>query len=312
MPFRALAPQASASAYSATRTRLPVAETRLARPRNYTTAPRLRPRNRKRGAGWTGDRAEHEPPARAAPGRRGGGGRARARPHPHRHQQLRRRHAAPARPRRRSTSRSACARSATTPSVFTCGQPGRDGVVVRIPGRDRTRGALLLHGHLDVVPAARGRLDAAAVRRRDRRRPRRAHDLGPRRRRHEGHGAMIAGDRARSWARNGVQPERDVVAHVPARRGGRRAHRLALAGREPAGPVRGRDRGGRRGRRLLDDRPRRPAALPRADRREGHRLAAADGRGTRRATARCSTTTTPSRRCARPWRGSARSTSRCT
>lgn len=31
--------------------------------------------------------------------------------------------------------------------------PGRANVVVRIPGRDRDRGALVLHGHLDVVPA---------------------------------------------------------------------------------------------------------------------------------------------------------------
>jgi hypothetical protein len=38
------------------------------------------------------------------------------------------------------------------PERFVC-TPGREGVVVRIPGRDRTRGALLVHGHLDVVPA---------------------------------------------------------------------------------------------------------------------------------------------------------------
>lgn len=31
--------------------------------------------------------------------------------------------------------------------------PGRTNVVARIPGRDRTAGALLIHGHLDVVPA---------------------------------------------------------------------------------------------------------------------------------------------------------------
>lgn len=31
--------------------------------------------------------------------------------------------------------------------------PGRANVVVRIPGRDRERGALVVHGHLDVVPA---------------------------------------------------------------------------------------------------------------------------------------------------------------
>ncbi|CAJ1502166.1 M20/M25/M40 family metallo-hydrolase [[Mycobacterium] burgundiense] len=33
------------------------------------------------------------------------------------------------------------------------GAPGRANVFTRLPGADRTRGALLLHGHLDVVPA---------------------------------------------------------------------------------------------------------------------------------------------------------------
>ncbi|MEU1420890.1 M20/M25/M40 family metallo-hydrolase [Kitasatospora sp. NPDC005751] len=33
------------------------------------------------------------------------------------------------------------------------GAPGRGNVVVRLPGADRERGALLIHGHLDVVPA---------------------------------------------------------------------------------------------------------------------------------------------------------------
>lgn len=41
------------------------------------------------------------------------------------------------------------------PGVFEC-EPGRTSVVVRVPGRDRTRPALLLHGHLDVVPAVAG------------------------------------------------------------------------------------------------------------------------------------------------------------
>jgi len=35
-------------------------------------------------------------------------------------------------------------------------QPGRANVVVRLPGADPTRSALVLHGHLDVVPAQRG------------------------------------------------------------------------------------------------------------------------------------------------------------
>ncbi len=33
------------------------------------------------------------------------------------------------------------------------GAPGRGNVIVRLPGADSTRGALLVHGHLDVVPA---------------------------------------------------------------------------------------------------------------------------------------------------------------
>lgn len=33
------------------------------------------------------------------------------------------------------------------------GARGRGNVIVRLPGADPTRGALLVHGHLDVVPA---------------------------------------------------------------------------------------------------------------------------------------------------------------
>lgn len=39
------------------------------------------------------------------------------------------------------------------PEVITTTSDTRRGLVVRIPGADRTRGALVLHGHLDVVPA---------------------------------------------------------------------------------------------------------------------------------------------------------------
>ena len=38
------------------------------------------------------------------------------------------------------------------PELFES-EPGRANVVVRIPGADRERGALVVHGHLDVVPA---------------------------------------------------------------------------------------------------------------------------------------------------------------
>ncbi len=96
------------------------------------------------------------------------------------------------------------------PEVFTCGQARRDGVVVRIPGRDRSRGALLLHNHLDVVPAAADDWShppfAAEI----------DDDLGVPM--IWGRGAVDMKDMCamslatvRSWARGGVQPERDVV-----------------------------------------------------------------------------------------------------
>ena len=39
------------------------------------------------------------------------------------------------------------------PEYLESGAPGRGNVFVRLPGADRSRGALLIHGHLDVVPA---------------------------------------------------------------------------------------------------------------------------------------------------------------
>ncbi len=39
-----------------------------------------------------------------------------------------------------------------TPKLFDS-EPGRTSVVARVPGRDSSRGALVVHGHLDVVPA---------------------------------------------------------------------------------------------------------------------------------------------------------------
>ena len=40
------------------------------------------------------------------------------------------------------------------PEIFES-RPGRASVIVRVPGEDQTRAALLIHGHLDVVPAER-------------------------------------------------------------------------------------------------------------------------------------------------------------
>ena len=84
--------------------------------------------------------------------------------------------------------------------------PGRSNVVARVPGADRTADALLLHGHLDVVPAEpadwtvhpfSGELRDGVV---------------------WGRGAVDMKDMdammlavVRSWARNGVRPPRDVV-----------------------------------------------------------------------------------------------------
>ncbi|MCE5292289.1 MAG: hypothetical protein LLG14_24060, partial [Nocardiaceae bacterium] len=39
------------------------------------------------------------------------------------------------------------------PEYIESGAPGRGNVFVRLPGADSSRGAMLLHGHLDVVPA---------------------------------------------------------------------------------------------------------------------------------------------------------------
>ncbi len=39
------------------------------------------------------------------------------------------------------------------PHYLESGAPGRGNVFARLPGADRSRGALLIHGHLDVVPA---------------------------------------------------------------------------------------------------------------------------------------------------------------
>ncbi len=96
------------------------------------------------------------------------------------------------------------------PERIEFGAARREGVVVRIPGRDRTRPAFLVHVHLDVVPAQAS----------DWSHPPFAAEIDD-----DGGVPMIYGRGAvdmkdmnamtlaviRSWARNGVQPDRDVV-----------------------------------------------------------------------------------------------------
>ncbi len=97
-----------------------------------------------------------------------------------------------------------------SPERISCGAPGRDAVTVRIPGRHRDRGALLLHGHLDVVPAQPSDWShppfAAEI----------DDDLGVPM--VWGRGAVDMKDMdamalslVRAWTREGVAPDRDIV-----------------------------------------------------------------------------------------------------
>jgi hypothetical protein len=159
--------------------------------------------------------------------------------------------------------------------------PGRGNVFARLAGR-RLRPRRPDDSRSPRRGARRGRgLERAPVLRRRHRRLR----LGPRRRRHEGHGrdddrrrpaAQTRGRRAA--ARPGVRLRR--------RRGGRRHFGCKwLVENRPDLFDRG-HRGGRRGRRVLADRAAPtagPSPVPGRDRREGHAVDAADRRSTGRA-----------------------------
>ena len=109
------------------------------------------------------------------------------------------------------------------------GAPGRGNVFTRLKGADSSRGALMLHGHLDVVPAEAsdwsvhpfsGALEDGYVWGRG------AVDMK------DMVGMMIAV--ARHFKRSGIVPPRDLVFALRVRRGGRRQVRMQVARRESA------------------------------------------------------------------------------
>ena len=182
---------------------------------------------------------------------------------------------------------------------------GRASTIARIEGSDSSRAPLLIHGHLDVVPAdaSEWSVDPFSGEIKD------GYIWG--------RGAIDMKDMdamtlalVREWARTGTKPPRDIVlAFVSDEEAGGRLGR-ALPGRQPRRPVRRLHRGDQRGRRVQHLAQRVRSRLPRADRREGHQLAAADRRPARPGTARWCTTTTPSPGSPRPSRGSARTSGR--
>ncbi len=160
------------------------------------------------------------------------------------------------------------------PELFES-SPGRANVVVRLPGADPSREALVLHGHTDVVPAAAEEwsVDPFAGEERDGLLwGRGAVDM-------KDMDAMILAV-VRQMAREGRRPARAVVLAMFAdeEAGGRYGSHYAV---DPASrALRGRHRGDQRGRRLLGADRRRARrqrwapGLPAPDGGEGPRLAA--------------------------------------
>ena len=193
------------------------------------------------------------------------------------------------------------------PQIFESA-PGRASVVARIEGEDPSRDALLIHGHLDVVPAepkewtydpfaaevadgcvwGRGAVDMKDM------------------------DAMVLSI-VRDRMRTGRKPPRDVVLAFVADEEAGGTFGAQLARRQPAGAVRGLHRGDQRGRRVLPDSvERRRPALPDRDRPEGHGLDAAHRRGHRRPRLDAQRRQRGDPRCARRSRGSAGTSSRST
>ena len=155
--------------------------------------------------------------------------------------------------------------------------PRRANVVTRVPGADPTRPALLVHGHLDVVPARADdwQVDPfSAEVRDDCIWGRGAVDM-------KDMDAMILAS-VRELVRSGEQAPTGPGRRVPRRRGGGRRARRDVRRRSAARRPRGGLRGDQRGRRLQHP-DRRPARVPAADGGEGHPLAAARRARPRRA-----------------------------
>ena len=149
--------------------------------------------------------------------------------------------------------------------------PGRTSLVAHWGGSEGD--PLLLHGHLDVVPAAAEdwQLDPFAGEIRD------GYLWGRGTVDMKDFDAMLLAV-VRHRQRTGRVPERPVRLVLHRRRGGRRSFRGAVPGRAAPGGARGLHRGRRRGRRLQRHRARSPA-LPDRGGREGHGLDAADRPG---------------------------------
>ena len=178
-------------------------------------------------------------------------------------------------------------------------EPRRTNVVARVPGRNPDKPALVRARPPRRRARRRPQLERRPVRGRD---PRR-HAVGPRRRRHEGHGRDDARRARRHPARRGPARAR-ARDRVLRRRGGRRRPRRELARRPPSRAVRRGDRGDQRGRRLLDH-GRRAARLPAADGGEVPALGAPASPAASPRTARGSSATTRSRSSPRRSRASA-------
>ena len=179
--------------------------------------------------------------------------------------------------RRRSTSRRCSTRSGSRAEIIES-EPGRSSLVARWGGADADRSdALLLHGHLDVVPSAPEDWQV--------------HPLSGEVRDGYvwGRGAVDMKDfdamllsvvRARAAGGRRARPAPGALLHR--RRGGRRAQGGPGRRRRPPRPAGGLHRGGRRGGRLQHHDPR-PSRLPGRGRREGDGLDAADRPRSRRA-----------------------------